>query len=183
MPFISAKLRLIIIALFAGLVSACITPTTEPMLVFPDTINSKQLMTVKQAKVTDSRSEKTLAVINGEKTPANPKLESQLTKWLNSSVTVNPRGRLDLEIKIVSYGTYVMQGTMQFEAESVLEWQVELTGKNGFTWLKKYQTMIKQDGPMNMDKSEIEIHLNKMANTLLSRVVEDPEFNAALNHR
>jgi uncharacterized lipoprotein YajG len=180
--FIST-VRITLLALLISLVSACITPTSDPMLVFPDTIITKSLMSVKQAQVVDIRSEKTLAVVNGEKTPANPELESQLTKWLKNSVTVNPRGRLDLTIEIVNYATYIMQGTMQFEAESVMEWQVNLVGNNGFSWKKKYQTTIKQDGPMNMDKSEIEIHLNKMANTLLSRTLEDPEFNTALNHR
>lgn len=183
MSVLRSSCQVAILALMVSLISACITPTNQPMLVFPDTIIQKPLMSVKRAKVVDVREDKSLAVVNGEKTPPNPNLETQLTKWLNKSVTVNPRGRLDLTINIVSYGTYVLQGTMQFEAESVMEWQVELTGKNGYSWKKKYQTTIKQDGPLNMDKSEIEIHLNKMANTLLSRTLEDPQFNQALTYK
>lgn len=175
--------RVSIVVILVSFMTACITPTSKPMLVFPDTIINKPLMSVKKASVEDIRANKTLAVVNGEETPANPKLVSQLNTWLNDSVSVNPRGRLELKIKIINYATYVMQGTMQFEAESVMEWQVELTGKKGFSWIKKYQTTIKQDGPLNMDKSEIEIHLNKMANTLLSRTLEDPEFNTALSHQ
>ncbi|MBU2882558.1 YajG family lipoprotein [Psychrosphaera sp. B3R10] len=182
MSVLSTVIRVTLTSVVIGFLSACITPTSQPMLIFPDTIINKPMMSVKSATVVDSRSNKTLAVINKVDTPPNPNLESQLTTWLNDSVTVNPRGRLDFTVEILNYATYVMQGTMQFEAESVMEWQAKITGENGFSWIKNYQTTIKQDGPLNMDKSEIEIHLNKMANTLLSRTLEDPEFNAALSH-
>lgn len=178
------RLKLALLASGSVLLSACVTPTSSSMLVFPEPVDTQYLMTIKSASVVDTRTDKSLATINGEKTPANPNLEANLTNWLNKSIATNTRGYKHLEISLVNFSTYVMQGTMQFDAESVIEWQAKLTNLNdNGTWQKSYQRSLKQDGLLNLSKAEIEGHLNKLAHQLLQDTVTDPEFKNAVGKK
>ena len=164
-------------------VTGCTTSLNEPLLVFPEVAAKTPLMSVSSIKVNDLRDNKTLAIINGEAAPANPELTKVLTDWLNASIGTSPRGRLSMEVNLLSYASYVKQDAMHFTTESVMEWQVQINGPRGYNWNKPYQATINQTGAMAMSKREIEAHLNKMAATLLNRTLKDMEFKGALSQQ
>ena len=167
--------------------TACSSSPTTPILNFASSQTSAQaktsMMSVKQVRLMDQRQNKALSVINGVNSPVDPNLTNKLQNWLTSSIQTNPNGRLNIDINLLSYASYVNQATMNFTAESMMEWQVLVTGKDGYSWKKTYQTTINQEGPLKMGNSDIETHLNKMASKLLNMTLNDSDFKTALTQQ
>jgi len=172
---------LLVLTLALGTLAGCSSTPTAPVLNISAPSAKTSMMSVKSLNLKDKRANKSLSVINGVESPSDPQLSNKLQKWLNDSITINQNGRLNLDFNLLSYGSFIDQQTMQFTAESMMEWQVMITGENGYSWKKTYQTTINQEGPLKMGNDDIESHLNKMATKLLGITLNDGEFKGALS--
>lgn len=170
-----------LIALSASLIIVgCASTEQKPIIIAPDALASKvELMSVKEIAVVDERKVKALGIINGKSLPTNSLMVPSVKDWLTKSFTINPYGSKQLEVALVDYASHVKQETMTFNIESVLNWRVKLTDKNG-SWVKSYQSTINEEGPLTADNAIIEKHLNGLATKLLEKTLEDDEFKQAL---
>ncbi len=169
----------ILCILFPLTLTACASNNVMPVLVSPEKAIEKQLLSVSEIEVIDSRSSPALAIINGKEMPTNKELISKLNTWLNDSIGTSRYGKKKMTISLLSYASYVKQESFSFNLESVIEWQVKLETKNS-TWTKSYQTTMNEEGPLQADNSIIEKHLNRIAEKLLVRTLSDSEFETAV---
>lgn len=167
--------------MLAIVISACTTRTDSPMFVFPSSEALYQLPQVSQVQLLDVRENKTLAKINHRTTPPSEELQNNLNTWLNTSIDTSKNGHIEIDFELLSFASYTLQGTMQFETEAIMEWQVYMSWENGATWRKSFQVSMNAEGAMNLEKKQIEGHLNRLANRLLDVTMQDPEFQQALN--
>jgi uncharacterized lipoprotein YajG len=159
--------------------AACATNQSSPVVVSPKNVPEKELMTVKKVELVDLRKNKALAIVNGKNMSANTDFVTKLNTWLNNSIDTNPYGSKNITFNLLSYASYVKQESISFQLESVMEWQVKIDSKNT-SWTKSYQTTMQEEGPLMADNSIIEKHLNKLAEKLLNRSLNDGEFEQAV---
>lgn len=162
------------------ILSGCASTNSSPVIVAPQTLDEKkELLSIKNIKLVDSRQNKALGTINGKALPINKDTLETLELWLNDSTTLNPFGSKTLQLDLQNYGSFIKQESMSFTIESVLNWQITLSTENK-TWKKSYQTTMTEQGPLSADNAIIEKHLNLLASKLLNKTFEDEEFNEAL---
>lgn len=169
--------KLLILALISN-VYACANKAT-PVVIAPEQTINKQFMSVKSIQFNDLRTNKALAVINGDNLPLTKDLVSVMQDWLSSSIETNQNGTKELTVNLLSFGSFIKQETVSFSMESVLEWEFKLESKRG-SWTKSYQTTMSEEGPLSADNTIVERHLNKLATVLLEKSLNDPEFNKAI---